>query len=173
MKNTVAIIILILVLIFGGLLIVRGNRETTAVAPTTDTVMPAPVTTSTGTSTAPATTTDAGRVKGPEQKTIAIGASGELAGMIIKINSLGQDSRCPTKVQCIQAGSVTLKTTVSKGKIVVDHEFITTAAPFVFEGYSIAIVNVTPVPTTSTGAIKLADYRVTFEATPTAKGDNI
>ncbi len=168
MKKTVLIILVILIVVLGGLLLTRNSPESTAVAPVTDTATDLPLTVPEPTPTNPDT-----RVRGPEQKTIAIGASGEANGVIIKITSLVQDSRCPTKVTCIQAGSVAVKTTVSAGKVSVDHEFATNTAPFAFEGYSIRIVSVTPVPTTAPNAIKLSDYRVTFEVTPTAKGDNI
>lgn len=172
MKKSLFIIIIVLIVILGAVVILKPT-ESTVVAPETSTSIPTETTTPNTPETSQASTTGGSRVKGPEEVTIKIGESGAVAGMIIKINGLGQDSRCPTDVTCIQAGSVTLKTTVSHGAISTNHDFISTAAPFVFEGYSIAIKNVTPVPKKSTGDIKLADYRITFEATPTAKGDNI
>ncbi|MEO5645932.1 MAG: hypothetical protein ABIO57_02585 [Candidatus Paceibacterota bacterium] len=172
MKKTVVIILIILVILFGGLLLSHNDPSTTVIAPSvTDTSMP--TNTVPDTINQPVPSTDGTRVKGPERKTIAIGASAELAGMIIKVTSLAQDSRCPTQVTCIQAGSVGIHATVTKGGVTVDHDFASNTAPFVFEGYSIAMVNVTPVPTTGANAIKLSDYRLTFEATPTAKGDTI
>jgi hypothetical protein len=167
MKKTVVIILIILIIVLGGLAVLpRNHAAITVVAPETSVPTP-PTNFST-----PADTSE-NRAQGPVQKTIAIGASGQLGNVIIKIDSLIQDSRCPTQVTCIQAGSVSVHATVSKGTVAVSHDFISTGTPFMFEGYSIKIVNVTPVPTTGANTVALSDYRVTFEATPIARGDNI
>ncbi|MDB5254645.1 MAG: hypothetical protein JWL92_21 [Candidatus Nomurabacteria bacterium] len=164
MKKTLLIILIIVLIVLGGIAASRHEAEAPVITPSTtdiSTTTPEPT---------PSTDT---RARGPERKTIAIGASAEVNGVIIKVNSLVQDSRCPTKVTCIQAGSVSVKATVSNGTVSTDHEFNSNTRPFAFEGYSIAIVDVTPVPTIAPNAIKLSDYRITFEVIPTAKGDTI
>lgn len=169
-KSSLIAILIVLVIVIGAWIIIAGrHREAVVEAPTTDTV-PNPATSqNAGT----AATTGGTRVKGPEQKTIAIAQSGVVGGITVKIVSLMQDSRCPTDVTCIQAGSVGVRTTLTKGKITTSHDFITGTAPFAFEGYNLSISNVTPSPVSGQAAIKLADYRITFTAAATAKGDNL
>ncbi|MES2225019.1 MAG: hypothetical protein V4478_03460 [Patescibacteria group bacterium] len=164
MKKPLVIILIVLIIVLGVLLIVR-KKEATVEAPATEQTADQS-TDATGTATA------GSRVKGPEEKTIAMGQAGIIAGITIRVNGLAQDSRCPSDVQCIQAGSVGVLTTVSLGKVVTEHQFISNTGPFKFQGYDLELVKVTPVPT-SKAKITFADYRLTFRATPTAKGDNI
>jgi hypothetical protein len=170
MKKPLIIILAAAVIIIGIILIAR-KQDAVVVAPVTDTAaLPADTV---GSDTTPSSTSGT-RVRGPEEKTLMIGQDGVIVdGITIKVVSLMQDSRCPTDVTCIQAGTVGVKTTVTKGKVTTSHDFITGTKPFSFQGYNIEIVNVIPSKISTAPAIKLSDYRITFRAQPTAKGDNI
>jgi hypothetical protein len=155
MKKSVIIGIVLIVIIVGGIIIFTHDHSITT-APITDT-MTSP---SAGDSSA-ATGSQSNKA------TIGIGQSGVVAGTTIKINGLMQDSRCPVGVNCLTAGSFGIHTTVTKGKVVVSHDFITDAGAFSFQGYNFSIISVTPSPISGSPTIPLSAYRVTFQAVPT------
>lgn len=71
-----------------------------------------------------------------------------------------EDSRCPTDVQCIQAGTVRVSV-----RIVPDTIAFTLGQPQTIDGVSIALTRVSPDPV-STREIADEDYRFAFEAAP-------
>jgi hypothetical protein len=71
-----------------------------------------------------------------------------------------EDSRCPTDVQCIQAGTVRLQVRLEvQGKA--QTQTLTLSKPFLFGGKNITLINVTPAKSSSTN-IAASDYRFSF-----------
>lgn len=83
----------------------------------------------------------------------------------IKFLNVTQDSRCPTKVQCIRAGEVTIELEVLKDNSAIGNLCLTSEGESEdvrdFNGYSIKLVKVDPYPTT-TQPIKTSNYVATL-----------
>ncbi|MBU2103969.1 hypothetical protein KKD95_03070 [Patescibacteria group bacterium] len=71
-----------------------------------------------------------------------------------------EDSRCPTDVQCIQAGTVRVQTTVTDGLGTSTPEF-TLGTTITTEAFTVTLVDVAPAKV-STTPVTDADYRFTF-----------
>jgi|GEM_PF-695708 len=71
-----------------------------------------------------------------------------------------EDSRCPTDVQCIQAGTVRVQTTITDGLGTSTNEF-TLGTTITTEAFSVTLTDVAPTKV-STTPIADADYRFTF-----------
>jgi hypothetical protein len=162
MKKSLRTIIIVAVIVIVGIVLIFTHKRPSPVVPVTTTQ-------STNTTTTQPGGTTSISVKAPQQTVIKIGQSGVLAGITIKVVSLMADSRCPIGVNCLQAGSFAVRTTVTKGTITTSHDFISTAGPFSFEGYDFSIAKVTPTQVKGQPTIKLLDYRITFQAVPTPK----
>lgn len=76
------------------------------------------------------------------------------------------DSRCPTKVQCIWAGTVTLKVNLTAHSQT-DNFALTLGTPQSFNGLLVTLTSVLPAKTSRT-PITPADYQFTFIVTPEA-----
>lgn len=135
-------------------------------ATTTDDNLPVTITTTVS------TTTTVGRVRGPEDVTIAVGNTGTAAGVSIKLNDFVNDYRCPKDVQCIQAGAVVVNVTIGADGKKITRNFPSDEVPFEFQGYAISIKDIKP-DLLSGKTIAKEDYRITFQVAPTAKGDTI
>ncbi len=96
--------------------------------------------------------------------TLAIGASDEVAGIQLKVVSLVEDSRCPSDVQCIQAGTVRVKVLVSGSEYT-----LTLNKPEVIGALSLTLVDATPAKK-SGQTITPQDYRFTFTIAQLPKG---
>lgn len=84
-------------------------------------------------------------------------------GVYITPLAVVSDSRCPTDVQCIQAGAVSLSVKLSDGT----HSETVTAvegSPIAFGNKHVTLMSVTPAKK-STTTIKPSDYRFTFSVT--------
>lgn len=95
--------------------------------------------------------------------TVRIGESGIVAGITISPIDLLEDSRCPTDVTCIQAGTVRMRAAVADAGGTATYEFrlgntITTARE------TIQLVGVTP-ESISTVTKVPSNYRFTFQVT--------
>lgn len=73
------------------------------------------------------------------------------------------DSRCPSDVTCIWAGTVSLKAKLESGDTT-ETKTISLNTPFIFSGKSISLVKVSPMPY-SKQVIKTADYKFEFSVT--------
>lgn len=157
-----AILGLVLVIAI-GLLLTQG-RETTPPYTSTSTASSSLASTTTATSTAtqaPAPTHyyPYGRV------TLGINqAAGFKNGISIRPLKVVTDSRCPTNVECIQAGTVTITLKTSAEGLSTMHtlsvgDFISVA------GTSITFTSVAPAKTTS--GVSAGAYRFTFTVEPT------
>jgi len=87
-------------------------------------------------------------------------------GLIIKLDGVTQDSRCPSDVVCVWAGEVQVKLLLSKGEKSGLLQPVLGASAGnesegEFEGYKIKLVSVEPYPV-STKQIAQSDYNVTL-----------
>lgn len=91
--------------------------------------------------------------------TLALGETGESHGWKLTPMTLVEDSRCPTDVQCIQAGTVRVSVRV-QGAITSDHT-LTLIDPERVDGGRVTLLKVEPTPSTK-NPLKKSDYRFTF-----------
>lgn len=75
-----------------------------------------------------------------------------------------EDSRCPSDVQCVWAGTVRLEARLEGGLGVTIQEF-TLGTPITTEAEVVTLVSVEPYPTAPGGAISPEEYRFRFEIT--------
>jgi len=104
----------------------------------------------------------AGEIDDSTSITLGIGASGFIHGVQITVNSVIQDSRCASDVQCIQAGSFTAEVILQSDTDKEVRTFTAGADAVRFDSYQIRLTKVAPVPV-STTPITLDEYRLTFE----------
>lgn len=100
-------------------------------------------------------------------ETLKLGETGYFGPERITPISLDEDSRCPTNVKCIWAGTVRIKVDVYPGTR--DHAyFATLGQPTAVEGGTLLLEKVSP-QRTSTGQIPPNRYRFTLRYTPPAR----
>lgn len=92
-------------------------------------------------------------------RTLSLGERGEFDGVAVTIDRVLEDSRCPQSVQCIQAGTVRVSSTVVSGTgtstlVLKLGETSTT------ETHTVTLVSAEPYPKTP-GAIEQSQYRFT------------
>lgn len=98
------------------------------------------------------------------QERLKLGEVGHFGPERITPIGVDEDSRCPTNVQCIAAGTVRLKVDVYPS--VVHHAyFVTLGQPAEVEGGTLLLEQVTP-QRTSTGQIPPNHYTFTLRYTP-------
>lgn len=91
--------------------------------------------------------------------------------LTIKFASLVEDSRCPTDVQCIQAGNAKIKIELSGGKNAAKtFEINTDDQPqiIVYGGYNVKLTDLTPQPASNI-RINRNGYTATFVVTKAKK----
>lgn len=116
---------------------------------------------------APATST----APTPEKESTVAGINQRIYDNGVHITPLEvlEDSRCPTDVQCIQAGTIRLKVKLEDGtrsQIVT----MTMGSPVAFGNKHVALMSATPVKHAGT-AIAPSDYRFTFSVAYGMGGD--
>lgn len=92
--------------------------------------------------------------------TLSVGATQEVSGVRMTLESITKDSRCPVDVQCIQAGNITANMTLVFPQEIIKMD-LTLDVPISFGDYDITITNVTPLKK-SAQEIKTSDYEVTL-----------
>ncbi|MEO5635100.1 MAG: hypothetical protein ABIS26_00055 [Candidatus Paceibacterota bacterium] len=160
MKNVTIIVVIAIaaILLFW---VIGKNRvevpvlnETTTTTTTTETTTNPPTNTNNEQPLNP-TTTEAGT-----KLSAKLGQSISFAGVIGTVLSVVEDSRCPTDVQCIQAGTVKVKIRLTYGTQSEDAT-LGLNQTFAMAGHSITLLGVTP-NKVSTRTIAPADYTFTF-----------
>ncbi len=96
--------------------------------------------------------------------TLGVGEEKRLDDVVITLRSVENDSRCPVDVQCVSAGSVTIRMALRVGTEAEELTYSFDADPYWFEGYFIDVVEVFP-EARSNGVIDPLSYRVTFSLT--------
>lgn len=98
---------------------------------------------------------------------LKIGESAEVDGgrLLVHLSAVINDSRCPTDVVCIHAGSVTATLQLASqqgGTTSHDLEFKLSPASAVHGEYRVVVTGVEPYPTAAGGAMAAADYSVSL-----------
>jgi hypothetical protein len=93
--------------------------------------------------------------------TLALGQTGQVGNVTITPRAVAEDSRCPSDVQCIQAGTVRVRATVTSGLGTADQVFIL-GEPVTTEAEAVTLVRVEPAKV-STSQIQESEYRFTFK----------
>lgn len=91
--------------------------------------------------------------------------------LTIKFSELVEDSRCPTDVQCIQAGSARIKIEIKNGKSAAKTFELATGAKaesIAFAGYTICLTDLNPHPASNI-RIDRNDYTATFSIVKAGK----
>jgi hypothetical protein len=94
-----------------------------------------------------------------EVNMLKAGDSATFNGLKVTLKSVDSDSRCPEKVQCIQAGSVGATLELNLNGTVSVQKF-DSMKPLVYQGYTITAENIEPKATQ--GEKNLGSYRITF-----------
>lgn len=93
--------------------------------------------------------------------TLKLNERGVANGVTLTPREVIEDSRCPTDVQCIQAGRVRLRATLTSGLGTANQVFLV-GEPITTEAEAVTLVKVEPVKV-STVTLKDSDYRFTFK----------
>ena len=111
--------------------------------------------------TAPPGAVDSEIVLAPEQ-TVVI----EQTSLRIRFDGVGSDSRCPTDVNCIQAGDAVVQISVTDDRGTEHYELHTGSPQSANHGdFTITLVRLLPQPV-STRTIQPEEYRATLRVTP-------
>ncbi|MDD4989295.1 MAG: hypothetical protein PHV42_02615 [Candidatus Pacebacteria bacterium] len=100
--------------------------------------------------------------------TLAIGQTGDAGGVMITLNSITQDSRCPSDVECIQAGMVQANIRLVSGIYAETKILSSTEAPYAFRNYLVSISSVLPAKESKVQILP-SQYRITFHVVPGPK----
>ncbi|MEK7187603.1 MAG: hypothetical protein AAB691_01995 [Patescibacteria group bacterium] len=87
-------------------------------------------------------------------------------GVRIAVNSVTEDSRCPSDATCIWAGRLTANVSL-KSNINSETRTIFSDTPVEFDTHTISLVSATP-PPKSTEKKDFSQYRLTFKVVPTS-----
>lgn len=93
--------------------------------------------------------------------TARLNESVKALNMTVTALEVVEDSRCPTGVQCIQAGTVRVRVRVTSG-LGTSEQVIALGGTMTTEAESVKLVAVAPYPTAAMGP-RAPDYRFTFE----------
>ncbi len=92
---------------------------------------------------------------------LSVGQSKKVGTLSLTLDSIAEDSRCPSDVQCIWAGRVAVKLSFSNDTKSESVNLSLNQDPYLFENYSIKVVSVEPAPK-SDKDISAGEYRVTI-----------
>ncbi len=92
---------------------------------------------------------------------LRVGEERKIGDVSITLNSITQDSRCASDVQCIWAGAVTVNVKLADALHSEVADISSNLSPHIFGGNKISIISVAPAPV-STKAILKSDYIITF-----------
>jgi hypothetical protein len=93
---------------------------------------------------------------------IKVGEMKIINGLTVRLISVPNDYRCPVDVQCIEAGAIVAKVTLTDGSNTEAFNMPSDEVPHAFGPYQISIESVSPDAHSQT-TIKQGDYKVTFK----------
>lgn len=96
-----------------------------------------------------------------EDIVLSVGQKIEITNLIVTLNSILEDSRCPSDVTCITAGSVMVEVTLRDSSGSGTVKLVTNDVPYQFDGNSISVTSVLP-DRKAKKQISSDQYRVTF-----------
>jgi hypothetical protein len=97
-----------------------------------------------------------------EEISLNIGESGEAEGFTLKLIKIAEDSRCPSDVQCIQAGRVVVTVDITGPDKKTTRVNIGSDTPLAHEGYFIEISKALPINKKAGEKVVDGDYEITF-----------
>ena len=100
-------------------------------------------------------------VRSPTVVEVALNQTVQSQGISITPTRVTQDSRCPTDVQCIQAGTVDVETRIESA-LGDSTQIMKVGAPLTTESDIITLIKVAPDKNSKT-TIQSSDYRFTFQ----------
>jgi hypothetical protein len=103
--------------------------------------------------------------------TLGIGETGQFNGVSIKPLAVTEDSRCPSGVQCIQAGTVKVNIEATLDSGVVRQSTVELGKPVKIDTFTVTLVSVDP-QTKANKKIENDDYEFVFEVRQAAVVDN-
>lgn len=144
-RNAIVTVIVIIILLIIGIWVYRGTRNDI------------PSETATTTASNITTLRPYGRV------TLGLGESAAFKGITITPLSIAEDSRCPEKVQCIQAGTVRVNvSSLLDTATAPRQDIVKLNATSTIDTFAVTLVSVDP--TKKSGSqIADKDYKLTFE----------
>lgn len=105
--------------------------------------------------------------------TLAVGGQARVApGIVLTLESVVADSRCPVDVTCVWAGEIRIALSIEspQSEAPREHFQLSTNAPAASaRGLHFELLGATPVPR-STAKIAAADYRIALRVTPATAG---
>lgn len=100
----------------------------------------------------------------PNDVVLSVNESAKIGDLVLTLNSVQNDYRCPIDVQCIQAGAINTNVTFEVSGNTITKNMPSDEVPQEFEKYKISIVEMNP-PAHSKTRIEQKDYRITFRIT--------
>ena len=100
----------------------------------------------------------------PAEIVLSINQSAKIDDLILTLNSIPNDYRCPIDVQCIQAGAINANVMFEVLGKSVSRNMPSDEVRQEYEGYKISIVDINP-PAMSKTSIDQEDYKITFKIT--------
>lgn len=100
----------------------------------------------------------------PSEVVLSVNQSAKIGDLVLTLNSVQNDYRCPVDVQCIQAGAINSNVTFEVLGKTITKNMPSDEVPQEFEKYKISIVEINP-PALSKTRIEQKDYRITFRVT--------
>ena len=99
-----------------------------------------------------------------KEVTLAPGGTVAVKGQDVEVGfeSVTEDSRCPTSVQCVWMGEVKARLTFRRGGEETTTKEVREGEALVVPGFRVTLVRVTPYPT-STAKVPAPDYRATLK----------
>jgi hypothetical protein len=97
----------------------------------------------------------------PAEVRVGVNESGASQGLEITLEEVVADNRCPADAECMEAGAITVRTTLVTDEGEEEATFSSDEVPHEFGDYLVSIVSVEP-ELRSDSAIAPEDYQVTF-----------
>lgn len=114
-------------------------------------------------------TTTTNGVRGSEDRALSVGQTETILGLMVTLDTVS-DSRCPTGVQCIWAGTVIASVTLAVDGETLTVDMTLNADPVEFEGYLISLTGASPYPKEG-DPVDQKDHVLTFHVAPIVGSD--
>lgn len=103
-----------------------------------------------------------------QQVTLAFGQSTAITGspVVLRFDGVENDSRCPGDALCLTAGNAQVRVSILTSTTTRAYDLHTAdTRPFVYDSWTVSLVELAPYPFSSLPPIQPADYRATLVVT--------
>ena len=107
-----------------------------------------------------------GMASDPTRAEVSVGQTKYINGVNITVHEVVQDNRCPSDVQCIEAGAITVNVTLKSTTDTETKNMASDEAPMPFDSFLISIEEINP-PLVSTQTPDHMGYKIIFKVVPT------